>query len=277
MSKREFLKIGVIALVFVVLALTVSGVLAATEGEVTGEIKEVGEDYLLVVTEDETEVTVYLPEGETNEGYEVGTTILAEGVWLEEGFQATSIKEVLESEEPEEGEGEEGEEPEEGEEGEEGEPFQNAFCTGEKGEGVMHPLAEKIAARYGEATGVTAEQVQDYFCQGYSIGEIMLALMTHMFNGEEVEAILDKRDTGMGWGNIWKDAGMIGNAKEGTPPGLVKKPDKTPPGQDKKEDWTPPGQLNKEDKTPPGQLNKPEKNKNKNKDGGFLTTQATWF
>ncbi len=65
-----------------------------------------------------------------------------------------------------------------------------------------------------------------YYCQGYSIGEIMLALKTSQMEGIEVsfEDILAGLDGPDAWGQIWQDMGLIGWEKNGTPPpGQLKK------------------------------------------------------
>jgi hypothetical protein len=114
----------------------------------------------------------------------------------------------------------EGEGPEEpkGGEGEGSLGTSSAYC-GEKKE-KNHPVAEGIAETYGAST----EEVMGYFCEGYSFGAIMLALQT---SGGDVGGMLAKRKAGQGWGQIWKEMGLIGSEKEGhSPPGLLKKPDK---------------------------------------------------
>ena len=99
--------------------------------------------------------------------------------------------------------------------------FTNAYCVDGKKE-TNHPLAAKIAERYG----IDEETMMTYYCQGYSIGEIMLALKTSQMEGVEVsfEDILAGLDGPDAWGQIWQDMGLIGWEKNGTPPpGLLKK------------------------------------------------------
>ncbi len=99
--------------------------------------------------------------------------------------------------------------------------FTNAYCVDGKKE-TNHPLAAKIAERYG----IDEETMMTYYCQGYSIGEIMLALKTSQMEGVEVsfEDILAGLDGPDAWGQIWQDMGLIGWEKNGTPPpGQLKK------------------------------------------------------
>lgn len=99
--------------------------------------------------------------------------------------------------------------------------FTNAYCVDGKKE-TNHPLAAKIAERYG----IDEETVMTYYCQGYSIGEIMLALKTSQMEGVEAsfEDILAGLDGPDAWGHIWQDMGLIGWEKNETPPpGQLKK------------------------------------------------------
>ena len=101
--------------------------------------------------------------------------------------------------------------------------FTNAYYVDGKKE-TNHPLAAKIAERYG----IDEETMMTYYCQGYSIGEIMLALKTSQMEGVDLsfEDILGGLDGPDVWGNIWKDMGLIGWAKDGnSPPGQLKKLD----------------------------------------------------
>ncbi|MBG0786714.1 MAG: hypothetical protein H0S79_16580 [Anaerolineaceae bacterium] len=99
--------------------------------------------------------------------------------------------------------------------------FTNAYCVDGKKE-TNHPLAAKIAERYG----IDEETMMTYYCQGYSIGEIMLALKTSQMEGVEAsfEDILAGLDGPDAWGQIWQDMGLIGWEKNETPPpGQLKK------------------------------------------------------
>ena len=112
----------------------------------------------------------------------------------------------------------------EDEDREEGSKLNSAYCVEGKQE-KTHPLATKLAERYG----VTEQWVMGYFCDGYGMGAIMLALKTSQIDGIDAtpEALLTERSNGVGWGNIWKSIGLIGSERAGhSPPGLLKKPDK---------------------------------------------------
>jgi len=96
----------------------------------------------------------------------------------------------------------------------------SAYCNGDKQQ-HPHPFATALAEKYG----VTTDWVMGYFCSGYGMGAIMLALKTHEINGADANALLAQRASGQGWGAIWQDLKMIGNEKDvQTPPGLLKKP-----------------------------------------------------
>jgi hypothetical protein len=86
-----------------------------------------------------------------------------------------------------------------------GETRPGAYCEDQADE--PHPMAVALAAQFDQEPDV----VMGWFCEGYSFGEIMLALSTS--GGEEysVDQILQLREAGDGWGQIWKDLGIIGN------------------------------------------------------------------
>jgi hypothetical protein len=101
----------------------------------------------------------------------------------------------------------------------EGKKDNSAFCDPEK-QDKFHPLAEKVGERYA----VGEEWVMDYFCDGYGMGAIMLALKTSQLEGSDAGALLEMRAEGKGWGRIWLEKGLVGSEKEGfSPPGLLKK------------------------------------------------------
>jgi hypothetical protein len=103
----------------------------------------------------------------------------------------------------------------------------SAFCAEDK-QDKPHPLVPKLAERYG----VSEEWVMEKFCEGYSIGAIMLAIKTSQMEGATAtpNELLTNRAAGNGWGLIWKELGLIGSEKNGhSPPGLLKKPDHSGP------------------------------------------------
>ena len=138
-----------------------------------------------------------------------------------------------------------------------------------------HPAGLKLSEEYG----MSYEQVMALFCgesgDHLGFGEVKQALKASEESGVSLDEVLDMRASGLGWGQIKQDLGVIGSPD--TPPGQEDKEDKdngppdTPPGQEDKEDKdngppdTPPGQEDKEDKdngpsdTPPGQEDKEDK------------------
>jgi hypothetical protein len=72
-----------------------------------------------------------------------------------------------------------------------------------------------------------------YFCEGYGMGGIMLALKTRdLLDGSDPDLgeLLERRAQGEGWGQIWKGLKLIGSEKEGhSPPGLLNRPDQAGP------------------------------------------------
>jgi len=100
--------------------------------------------------------------------------------------------------------------------------YTSSYCSGEKEKD--HPFAAAIAETYG----TSGSDVMDFFCNGYGFGEIMLALQTHQLNGEGVSSMLDLRESGHGWGQIWQEMDIIGNPdKAKSPPGQLKKVNQT--------------------------------------------------
>ena len=71
------------------------------------------------------------------------------------------------------------------------------------------------------------EDFMDYFCDGYSIGAVMLALKTSQLDGSgDPTPLLESRARGNPWGHIWKNSSLIGKDKLwNSPPGLLNRPD----------------------------------------------------
>jgi hypothetical protein len=115
-----------------------------------------------------------------------------------------------------------------------------------------HPVGATLAERYE----VDYEQVMGWFCEDrLGMGEIGLALETAKKADLTVEEIVSRRLDGEGWGEIWRDLGLIGRPEDAGPP-------ETPPGQ--QEDREHPGRGN--DGQPPGQ-NKDEGDPGRGNDG----------
>lgn len=93
---------------------------------------------------------------------------------------------------------------------------EQAFCE----EGAAHPVAVRLAERYG----VSTDWVMGYFCSGYGMGQIMLALKTAEISGADADALLAERAEGKGWGKIWQEMKLIGKDRDAqSPPGWLKK------------------------------------------------------
>lgn len=88
----------------------------------------------------------------------------------------------------------------------------NHFCTTPD---IQHPMAAKLAETYK----VDYDQVKKWFCEdGHGFGQIAMALQTSQLTGDSVEALLAQRAEGKGWGNIWREKGLLRSAKDGGPP-----------------------------------------------------------
>ncbi len=130
-----------------------------------------------------------------------------------------------------------------------------------------HPVGAKLAMEYG----VTYEQVMGWFCQGYGMGEIMLALQASQKSGLPADQFFAMKQEQGGWGKVWQEMGWLGKVRktqpaegeepvatpEATPnPDTMYKPGAQPPaGGGKPADENPGKKV-----TPPG-LNKPPKDK----------------
>ena len=222
--KHKTKKFALILIITAILVLLSTGIVfAKAKGTIKGSIKAI-DDATFTVETKAGEVVVSATE-EMLSSLEEGMNVLVKGQWNEGVFVAEWVKQVG----PQDND----------EDTEEGEGSQNAFCSDKKD--TTHPLAAKIVARYGEATQVTEGMVMEWFCDGHSMGQIMLALTTQILDGSDPGALLEERKGGKGWGEIWKDKNLIGDAREGDPPGWVKKPGKgIPPGQLKKTPTTTP-------------------------------------
>lgn len=226
-KSAKFLLISGIILLLMTAA--IGSVSAKAVGNPKGEITGISEDdgTLTLLTKD-GEITVFLPDEFDYDSIALYMIVVVKGTWLSETeIEAEWVKPADEDDLEEE----EIDEPEEGEEPEE--TFDSPWCNGQKA--GYHPVVAKIAVWYGESTGVTVEQVHEWFCEGHSVGQIMLALTTQMLDGSDPADTLEQRSSGLGWGVIWQQKGLIGNARDGEPPGWTKKPDKpVPPGLLKK-------------------------------------------
>ncbi|MBE0582468.1 MAG: hypothetical protein IH612_01755 [Desulfofustis sp.] len=198
------------------LMLTTAAFAKIGNGNPTGEITAIDQTAgtITLFLEDGTELVVTMPADFdfVNTTLAVGMTVVAKGEWTEDGFNAEWVKET------EETEGTAGTEPSEGNTWGEG----GVYCNG--GKENPHPVAAKIAEMYG----VDIDWVMSYACDGHGFGGVMLALQTaEASEGANADDILVKRKEGKGWGQIWKEDGLVKSDKaDSPPPGLLKKPDK---------------------------------------------------
>ena len=246
--KRKILFLSVVAIL--AMMMTTTAFAQTGKGNPSGEVTGIdpGAGTLTMLTADGVELTVSLPSDFDYSTVEVGMVVTAKGDWTEAGFDADWVK-------PSDGEDEDSE-ADTGDEGEgetgEGDPQGNAygeggiFCAG--GKDKPHPMAEKIAEDYG----VSVEWVMDQACEGHGFGGVLVALQTQDVTGEGADGLLEKRNNGQGWGQIWKDAGIVGNPHaDNPPPGQLKKPDKeTGRPEDKGEPGPPEGKGPPDDKGP---------------------------
>lgn len=208
-------------LMFMLSLLVASPALAKNDKvNIKGEVTAVGDGTLTVLSNKGETFVVTVPDGFDLTSIQVGDSILVKGSIAGDGsVVAESIKLV--------GKGDDTAGDGNSEVQAEGGKDNSAYCADGKQE-KPHPLAARLAERYG----VTEQWIMDYFCDGYGMGQIMLALKTSEIEGIEAdpEILLAERANGIGWGNIWKDLGLIGSEKDiDSPPGLLKKPDHAGP------------------------------------------------
>ncbi len=188
------------------------------KGAVKGEVKEFGSDGRTVTIETKKGdlVVVAVPDGFNFKAIKPGDWVLVKGkVGVGDSIEAEWVKQVGKGR----GKNDDQDKPE-------GKKDNSAFCDQGK-QDKAHPLVAEVGARFD----VPEEGwVMDYFCDGYGMGAIMLALKTGELGGGDPEVLLDERSNGKGWGQIWKDIGLIGSEKEGhSPPGLLNRPDHAGP------------------------------------------------
>ena len=186
---------------------------------IKGEVKAIDVGALTIESNKGETFVISIPEEFDISDIQVGDSVLVKATAAEDGsWVAVSIKKVG----PRSEDDDEVEKPE-------GFRVNSAFCAQGK-QDKPHPLAPKIAQRYG----VSEEWVMEKFCEGYSIGAIMLAIKTSQIDGMTAtpDELLADRASGTGWGLIWKGLGLIGSEKNGhSPPGLLKKPDHAGPNK----------------------------------------------
>jgi RNase P/RNase MRP subunit p29 len=217
-------KILITTLLALMVAMLAVGPASAQRDKVNikGEVVSIDAGALTVKSNKGETIVVNVPAGFDMSAIEVGASILIKGRTLPNGaIEADSIKLVGKGSQDEDSDNDDDQETPKG-------SRQNsAFCADGK-QVKPHPLAPKLAERYG----VTEDWVMDRFCEGYSIGAIMLAIRTSQLEGVTVtpDELLADRAAGNGWGFIWKELGLIGSEKNGhSPPGWLKRPDHARP------------------------------------------------
>ena len=215
-------KITLAVTLMLLLALLVPGPAFSKNDKINinGEVTDIGAGTITVLSNKGEIFVVTLPTGFDLDSIQVGDSVLVKGYTAEDGSAIAESIKLL-------GNGKDTDDSDEDEDQAEGGKENSAYCTDGKQE-KPHPLAARLAERYG----VTVEWVMGYFCDGYGMGQIMLALKTSELKGIEADpdTLLAERANGVGWGNIWKDLGLIGSEREAhSPPGLLKKPDHAGP------------------------------------------------
>jgi hypothetical protein len=201
-------------IIFSTLLLASPALAVPGKGAVKGEVTGFDSETLTIETQNGETVVVAVPESDDLSVVEVGDWVLVKGSTDGDGvIEADWFKLIAKGR----GKGKsDGDQPE-------GKKENSAFCA--EGKQVRnHPLA----ARIGEHFDVSEEFVMGYFCDGYSMGAIMLALKTRDLDGSDPGEVLKNRADGFGWGQIWQEKGLIGSEREGDSPyGQLKKLEKT--------------------------------------------------
>ena len=220
---RKTLFAAVLVLIATLIAV---GLASANPGKIVikGEVKAVGGGTLTVESHKGGTYIISVPDESDVSAVQVGDYVLVKASAGENGTWVAGTIKVFSNwgaDVDDDAIGEDGDD-DDGMGKKEGFIDNSAFCAEGKQE-ENHPLAPKIAERFD----VSEQWVMDSFCEGYSIGAIMLAIKTSQMDGLTLSPgeLLAKRAAGNGWGLIWKELGLIGCKKEGhSPPGLLKKP-----------------------------------------------------
>lgn len=179
--------------------------------------------------------TVQVPEGMDLTGVAIGDTVEVEGVLTGQGTVSATKVEVQDKDEDDQ----------DGDEDPTPVPTETptptpvtspitptATLTGTVGLGdktgyfcrnpeAVHPVGKAIAETYG----VTYEEVMAWFCQGRAgFGQIALALQTAETTGDSANTYLERRASGEGWGQIWRDLGLTGKSRKNGRPTSTAEP-----------------------------------------------------
>jgi hypothetical protein len=175
------------------------------EIEFTGTITDINEDGGTITVEVETndgteQYVVEVPEDFDWEGIEIGDLVEVEG-WLQDDGTVIATRIVVEDEDDDDDD--------------DGQGDHGHYCRNVDDPDIVHPVGGAIAERYD----VNYEEVMYWFCEeSMGFGQIMLALQTADDGDVSYEEYLDRRLAGEGWGQIWKDLGLIGRLKDAEPP-----------------------------------------------------------
>ena len=213
-------RILLVTVLVLMLSLLMVGPVSAKNDKINikGEVTEIGVGMITVLSNKGVTYEIAVPDGFDLTTVQVGVSVLVKGRISENGSVVAESIKLL-------GKGngvdnDDGDQPDGGK-------GNSAYCADGKQE-KPHPLAARMAERYG----VTDDWIMEYFCDGYGMGQIMLALKTGEIEGVGTDpgTLLEERANGVGWGVIWQGLGLIGNESEGhSPPGLLKKPDHAGP------------------------------------------------
>ena len=214
MKKISFISMAVILLSIAAFSIaSAQSKMGNVKGQVTSYDADAGQINLL--TWKRGEVVVQVPDDFDFNSIEEGSYLHAKGRFNEEGI---IVADWIKESKARDGDGEGGK-------------SNSAYCAGRKDK--LHPLATGIEEIYG----YPPEETMAYFCKGFGFGQIMLALQTKEMKGLDVSELLDKRKSGMGWGQIWKENGLVGNPGEASsPPGHLKRPEHAGPKEGKGQD-----------------------------------------
>jgi hypothetical protein len=157
-------------------------------------------------------------------------------------------------------------------------PDKGAYCLDTATE--VHPVVVTLSNTYD----VPSEEIMDWFCgnemrPGMGLGQIMLGLRTAASLVDEetgqpevpYQDLLDRRLAGEGWGQIWRDLGLIGNGRDSSSSDSTDEAapsDSAPPGQSKDKSNGPPDHSNRPDKPPKGQSDDNSSNNGKSNGNG---------
>lgn len=170
---------------------------AGTDVQVTGTVTAVDEEAGSFTVETESGETYTVLPGEDFDfsTLAVDDTVQVEGTLNEDGTVAARTVTVGEEEPVEE----------------EDDRSNGYYCRQSED---AHPFGERLAERYE----TDYETLQSWFCDGFGWGQIMLALQTGKITGDDPAALLEARQDGEGWGQIWKRLKLIGRPEHAGPP-----------------------------------------------------------